>query len=66
MAKHKKRKEKNDLCISNDIEYTEIAMMTKGDLGQYFTTHNELKEKVFGFILNSHSNILEQSMGQGD
>ena len=52
MAKHKKRKEKNDLCISNDIEYTEIAMMTKGDLGQYFTTHNELKEKVFGFILN--------------
>jgi adenine-specific DNA-methyltransferase len=66
MAKHKKRKEKNDLCISNDIEYTEIAMMTKGDLGQYFTTHNELKEKVFGFILNSPSNILEPSMGQGD
>ena len=41
-------------------------MTTKDNLGQYFTTHNELKEKVFGFILNSPSNILEPSMGQGD
>lgn len=41
-------------------------MTTKNNLGQYFTTHNELKEKVFEFILNNPSNILEPSMGQGD
>ena len=41
-------------------------MTTKHDLGQYFTTHNELKEKVFEFILNNPSNILEPSIGQGD
>lgn len=35
-------------------------------LGQYFTTNNELKEKVFEFILNNPSNILEPSIGQGD
>ena len=41
-------------------------MTTKHNLGQYFTTNNELKEKVFEFILNSPSNILEPSIGQGD
>ena len=41
-------------------------MSTKHNLGQYFTTHVELKEKVFEFILNSPSNILEPSIGQGD
>lgn len=41
-------------------------MTSKHDLGQYFTTHNELKEKVFEFILNSPTNILEPSIGQGD
>ena len=41
-------------------------MRTKQNLGQYFTTHNELKEKVFEFIINNPSNILEPSMGQGD
>jgi adenine-specific DNA-methyltransferase len=41
-------------------------MTTKHNLGQYFTTHNELKEKVFEFILNNPSNILEPSIGQGD
>lgn len=41
-------------------------MTTKHKLGQYFTTHNKLKEKVFEFILNSPSNILEPSIGQGD
>ena len=39
---------------------------TKNILGQYFTTHDELKEKVFEFILNKPSNILEPSIGQGD
>jgi adenine-specific DNA-methyltransferase len=35
-------------------------------LGQYFTTNKELKEKLFEFILNEPSNILEPSIGQGD
>ena len=64
------KKEKIDLFISKDLEETintEIpTMTTKHNLGQYFTTHNELKEKVFEFILNTPSNILEPSMGQGD
>jgi len=38
----------------------------KNNLGQYFTTNIELKEKVFEFILNNPSNILEPSIGQGD
>jgi adenine-specific DNA-methyltransferase len=41
-------------------------MTTKHKLGQYFTTNIQLKEKVFQFILNSPSNILEPSIGQGD
>ena len=36
------------------------------NLGQYFTTNIVLKEKVFEFILNEPSNILEPSIGQGD
>ena len=38
----------------------------KHDLGQYFTTNIELKQKVFDFIQNNPSTILEPSMGQGD
>ena len=41
-------------------------METKHNLGQYFTTNNELKEKVYEFILNNPLNILEPSIGQGD
>jgi adenine-specific DNA-methyltransferase len=41
-------------------------MTTKNNLGQYFTTNNKLKEKVFEFILNNPSNILEPCIGQGD
>jgi len=41
-------------------------MTAKHELGQYYTTHIELKEKVFEFILNSPSNILEPSIGRGD
>ena len=40
--------------------------MSKQTLGQYFTTNHELKEKVFGFIENAPSVILEPSIGQGD
>lgn len=35
-------------------------------LGQYFTTNKILKDKVFSFILNNPSIILEPSFGQGD
>jgi adenine-specific DNA-methyltransferase len=50
-----------------DIINTEIPTNSKKNkLGQYFTTNNELKEKVFEFILNKPSNILEPSIGQGD
>ena len=45
---------------------TTTTMTTKHELGQYFTTNNELKEKVFEFILNNPTNILEPSIGQGD
>jgi len=38
---------------------------TKNDLGQYFTTNNELKEKVYNFIMNNPTNILEPSIGRG-
>jgi adenine-specific DNA-methyltransferase len=41
-------------------------MTTKHELGQYFTTHQKLKEKVFEFILNNPADILEPSVGQGD
>jgi adenine-specific DNA-methyltransferase len=41
-------------------------MTTPDKLGQYFTTHNELKEKVFEFILNNPSILLEPSIGRGD
>jgi adenine-specific DNA-methyltransferase len=41
-------------------------MTSKHHLGQYFTTHTVLKQKVVEFILNSPSTILEPSIGQGD
>lgn len=41
-------------------------MISNHNLGQYFTTNKKLKEKVFEFILNNPSNILEPSIGQGD
>jgi adenine-specific DNA-methyltransferase len=65
---HVNKKEKIDLCISKELKYTiiEIPIMPKHNLGQYFTTHNELKEKVFEFILNKPFTILEPSMGRGD
>ena len=63
----KMKTEKNDLFITEDLEDTKIpTVTTKHNLGQYFTTHNKLKEKVFEFILNAPSYILEPSIGQGD
>jgi adenine-specific DNA-methyltransferase len=58
------KKEKIELFVSKDKEIQK--MITTHNLGQYFTTHNDLKEKVFEFISNSPSNILEPSIGQGD
>jgi hypothetical protein len=34
--------------------------------GQYFTTNEQLKEKVVEFILNNPTTILEPSVGQGN
>ena len=41
-------------------------METKHKLGQYFTTNEELRNKVFEFMLNNPDIILEPSVGQGD
>lgn len=41
-------------------------MISQHNLGQYFTTNNQLKEQLFTFILNNPSNILEPSIGRGD
>ena len=41
-------------------------MSNNNKLGQYFTTNNELKDKVYSFIMNKPTNILEPSIGQGD
>ena len=58
------------ICIyvfgRHDYNIKSPVMTTKHNLGQYFTTNNELKEKVFEFIMNNPSNILEPSIGQGD
>jgi len=35
-------------------------------LGQYFTGHEKLKQKIFEFILNRPDRILEPSIGRGD
>ena len=63
-------KEKIDLFtlrVKDDTKNSKMSTITtKHNLGQYFTTNTELKEKVFEFILNSPSNILEPSIGQGD
>jgi adenine-specific DNA-methyltransferase len=39
--------------------------MYKKKLGQYFTTNIELQNKILEFILNSPTEILEPSIGQG-
>lgn len=36
------------------------------NLGQYFTTNKDLKEKIYKFILNKPLTILEPCIGQGD
>jgi adenine-specific DNA-methyltransferase len=41
-------------------------MSVKHNLGQYFTTNEELKQKMFEFILNNPVSILEPSVGRGD
>ena len=53
----------NELKYDDNNNYDNLK--TK-NTGQYFTTHITLKEKIFEFILNNPSNILEPSIGQGD
>ena len=45
---------------------TTIPTTGKQPLGQYFTTHIDLQEKVFEFIRNKPSTILEPCIGRGD
>ena len=52
----------NKLSISNSSSNMEKI----NNLGQYFTTNIKLQEKIFVFILNNPSNILEPSIGRGD
>ena len=61
--------EENLYSLSNTNKIINIKSpnrIRKHNIGQYFTTHHVLKEKVFEFILNSPCNILEPSIGQGD
>ena len=66
-TKHINKKDKIELSNLKEIEENKnietLNMTTKHDLGQYFTTNTELKEKIFEFILNDPSNILEPSIG---
>lgn len=64
LNKNNNKKEKIDLYITNDNK--EKIMKLKNKLAQYFTTNIELQNKVYEFILNKPSNILEPSIGQGD
>lgn len=57
---------KIDLVKPKQLTELDQNMIKKHKLGQYFTTKNELKEKIFDFILNNPINILEPSIGQGD
>ncbi len=41
-------------------------MIINKNLGKYFTTNNDIKEKMFSFILNDPTNILEPSIGHGN
>ncbi len=66
---NKEKKDVDDEKKDVDDEKKDINKEKKDvvkKLGQYFTTNSELKEKVFGFILNNPSTILEPSIGQGD
>jgi adenine-specific DNA-methyltransferase len=56
--------------VKHIVTQLEQCLITTDDkkhtLGQYFTTNNALKEKVYAFILNNPSVILEPSIGRGD
>ena len=41
-------------------------MDIKHSYGQYFTTDETLKQKLYEFILNKPTYILEPSVGRGD
>lgn len=43
-----------------------LSIDNKKKLGQYFTTSDNLKKKVFEFIKNNPKTILEPSVGRGD
>jgi adenine-specific DNA-methyltransferase len=55
-----------NIVVSNLPTNNVLEVTKENRLGQYFTTNNVLKEKVYSFILNKPNNILEPSIGQGD
>jgi len=61
------KNKKNDLPITeNKMATKKNIMPKKNKLGQYFTTDAGLQEKIYEFIKNKPSNILEPSIGQGN
>lgn len=56
----------NDESVNNLNTAFSNLIVNKKNLGQYFTTNIKLQEKIFEFILNSPSNILEPCIGRGD
>lgn len=46
--------------------YLNDTMKSFHELGQYFTTNDDLKNKVLEFVMNKPDIILEPSVGQGD
>ena len=72
MSDEKRNKEKIDFITSNKLEEPRnihnqiMAADNKRKLGQYFTTHDDLKEKLYEFILNNPTIILEPCIGRGD
>lgn len=59
-----KKKTVDDIIVN--VEKNIDNMKIKHKLGQYFTTNNELKNKVYEFVMNNPDVILEPSVGQGD
>lgn len=56
----------NDESVNNLNTAFSNLIVNKKNLGQYFTTNIKLQEKIFEFILNNPSNILEPCIGRGD
>jgi len=66
LTKYKSKTKSQLIELINNLNNQQILTNTSSNLGQYFTTNIELKQKVYEFILNETLNILEPSIGRGD